>query len=213
MLERAYRFKNPQMTEMQRRTRPRYTLNPAIAQKTDEVFAQHIAPRLSLMDSEQNAYNQLMLGVNWNPQTLAQLPMTDQFADRAYNMLDAVDKETNVLQGPIGKRFQQEIPDANDAQAGGQPQWMQQMQAAIQAQQQVMQRQNQQGVPDPAPFLMNRGVEGQPRLRPIDMRQAPNVQDDPVDDDGAVEDDAAGGNIENPPIQADPGTMRQRILD
>lgn len=41
--------------------------------------------------------------------------MTDEFADRAYNMLDAVDKETNVLKGPVGKRFQQEIPDANDA--------------------------------------------------------------------------------------------------
>ncbi len=84
--------------------RPRYTLNPEILKNVDSVFQEHIAPRLSLLDSEQVAYNQLMRQSQVAP-TLLQLPLTDAAADRAYNMLDAADKQTGILQPKIGTRF------------------------------------------------------------------------------------------------------------
>lgn len=57
MLDKAYGRKNPLLTNLQVRKRPRYTLNTDILKNVDNVFQEHIAPRLSLLDSEQVAYN------------------------------------------------------------------------------------------------------------------------------------------------------------
>jgi hypothetical protein len=89
------------MNNMQLRKRPRYTIDPSIIKNVDRVFQEKIAPKLSLLDSEQVAYNQLLQAARVAP-TLAQLPLTDAAADRAYQNLDDVDKKTGYLEPKIG---------------------------------------------------------------------------------------------------------------
>jgi len=49
------------------------------------------------------------------------LPLTDDAADRAYNMLDAVDKETEYMKGPVGTRVAQpKAIDPNNPNSVGQ---------------------------------------------------------------------------------------------
>ena len=71
MMENAYRQANRSMTEMQRKKRPRYTLDPSILQRVDNVFSEKFVPRLGLLDSEAAAYNQLVEAAGMNPHTLA----------------------------------------------------------------------------------------------------------------------------------------------
>ena len=76
------------MTRLQLKKRPRYTINPKLFDKTDELYREVIRPRMTLLDSEEAAIGLLKRSAGINT-GLLQLPMQDKFADNAYAMINA----------------------------------------------------------------------------------------------------------------------------
>jgi hypothetical protein len=59
IMEKSFRMANKQLTNMQLMKRPRYTIEPLMEKKLDEMFRTVIRPRLTLLQSETIVANDL----------------------------------------------------------------------------------------------------------------------------------------------------------